>query len=47
MLVQAIETKDFPVLQCGIVVVATLFILINMVVELVYGILDPRIAAKR
>ncbi len=43
LLVQAIFTRDFPIVQAGTLVVAMLVLLINLGVDLLYGILDPRI----
>ncbi|MGG5823614.1 ABC transporter permease [Falsiroseomonas sp. HW251] len=43
LIVQAMEQKDFPVVQAGVMVIATTFVLINFVVDLLYGVLDPRI----
>jgi peptide/nickel transport system permease protein len=43
----AIETKDFPVVQAGVVVISSIFILVNLLVDLSYGILDPRIRLVR
>jgi peptide/nickel transport system permease protein len=42
-LVQAIQAKDIPAVQSVVLFIAVLYILINLVVDLVYGILDPRI----
>ena len=42
-LVQAIQAKDIPAVQCVVLFIAVLYILINLVVDLAYGILDPRI----
>jgi len=47
LIIQAIETKDFPVIQAGIAVIATIFVLINFAVDLLYGVLDPRIRLAR
>ncbi|GGH50898.1 ABC transporter permease subunit [Frigidibacter albus] len=47
LILQAIQAKDFPVIQAGVFVVASLFVLINFVVDLLYGVLDPRIRAER
>lgn len=47
LIVQAIQTNDFPIIQAGIFVIASLFVIINLVVDLLYGILDPRIRATR
>lgn len=43
MLVNGILFRDFPVVQGVVLFVTTAFVLINLAVDLVYGILDPRI----
>jgi peptide/nickel transport system permease protein len=43
----AIESKDFPVVQAGVAVISAMFILINLLVDLTYGLLDPRIRINR
>lgn len=40
---EAIGNRDYPVIQSGILVVATMFVLINLVVDLLYSYIDPRI----
>jgi peptide/nickel transport system permease protein len=42
-LVQAITAKDIPAVQGVVLFVAVLYIVVNLLVELVYGFLDPRI----
>jgi peptide/nickel transport system permease protein len=39
----AVERRDYPVLQGAVLVIAAAFLLINLVVDLVYTRLDPRI----
>lgn len=39
----AIGYRDYPVIQSGILIVATIFIFINLVVDLLYAAVDPRI----
>jgi peptide/nickel transport system permease protein len=41
--VQAIYTRDFPVVQVTVMVTALLFVLINLLADVVYVIVDPRI----
>ena len=41
--VQAILTRDLPLVQAIVFVVATALVFLNLVVDLLYGILDPRI----
>jgi peptide/nickel transport system permease protein len=43
LLVNAIFTRDFPVVQAGTLVIATVVVLVNLGVDLLYGLLDPRI----
>jgi peptide/nickel transport system permease protein len=42
-LVEAIEARNYPVLQAGILFVAIVFVLVNLLVDLSYGLLNPRI----
>jgi peptide/nickel transport system permease protein len=42
-LVQAIQAKDIPAVQSIVLMIAVVYILINLVVDLAYGFLDPRI----
>jgi peptide/nickel transport system permease protein len=42
-LVGAIEARDFPVLQGGILFLAIVFVLVNLVVDISYGYINPRI----
>ena len=41
--VEAINTRDFPVVQAAVFVLASTFVLINMIVDIIYTFLDPRI----
>ncbi|RSD24057.1 ABC transporter permease [Mesobacillus subterraneus] len=40
---EAINYRDYPVIQTGILIIALLFVLINLVVDLLYAAIDPRI----
>ncbi|MCB2017411.1 MAG: ABC transporter permease subunit, partial [Hydrogenophaga sp.] len=42
-LIEAIGRRDYPVVQNGILLVATLVILTNFTVDLLYGVANPRI----
>ncbi|HEY7731221.1 MAG TPA: ABC transporter permease [Gaiellaceae bacterium] len=42
-LVDAIDNRDFPVLQGGILFLAVVFVLVNLVVDVSYGYINPRI----
>ena len=42
-LAEAIKDRDYPVLQGGILFVAIVFVLVNLLVDISYALLDPRI----
>ena len=42
-LVDAIDSRDFPVLQGGILFLAVIFVFVNLLVDLSYAIINPRI----
>jgi peptide/nickel transport system permease protein len=44
LIIKAIFAHDFYLVQGGIIVTAALFVLVNLIVDLTYGILDPRIS---
>jgi peptide/nickel transport system permease protein len=43
MLLQAINTRDFVVVQAAVVIFALVAVVANLVVDLLYAVLDPRI----
>jgi peptide/nickel transport system permease protein len=42
-ILQAVQLRDYPVVQAGALIAASLFIALNLLVDLLYGVLDPRI----
>jgi ABC-type dipeptide/oligopeptide/nickel transport system permease component len=46
LLIQAIYSRDYPLVQGCILVFAILYALVNLLVDLLYGALDPRIQFK-
>jgi peptide/nickel transport system permease protein len=44
--IQGVHARDFPLVQATVVVLATAIVVINLLVDLVYGWLDPRIRAQ-
>ena len=42
-LVDAISQRDYPVLQGGILFLAIIFVLVNLVVDVTYAVINPRI----
>jgi ABC-type dipeptide/oligopeptide/nickel transport system permease component len=43
LVVNAIYEKDFPIVEAAVVVIAAIFVILNLCVDLAYGYLDPRI----
>jgi peptide/nickel transport system permease protein len=43
VIMQGIQSQDFPIIQAGVALVAAIFIVINLLIDLLYGLLDPRI----
>lgn len=41
--VDAIYARDFPVMQTVVIMSATIFVLVNLVVDMLYAVIDPRI----
>ncbi|AGE23924.1 oligopeptide ABC transporter [Geobacillus sp. GHH01] len=44
LMVQAIAARDFPMVQGSVLLVATLFVLVNLIVDIIYTFIDPRIS---
>ena len=43
MMIDAVNSRDYPVVVGTLFVIATLFVALNLAVDLVYGVLDPRV----
>lgn len=41
--VEAVFARDFPVVQAGVILAAVIFVVVNLIVDLSYGFIDPRI----
>jgi dipeptide transport system permease protein len=46
-LIDAIARRDYPVVQAGILVSALVFISVNLVVDLLYAVVNPRLRGER
>lgn len=45
-MVEAIFNRDFPVVQGVVLVVSLIFVAVNLLVDLAYAALDPRIRTE-
>jgi ABC-type dipeptide/oligopeptide/nickel transport system permease component len=43
LIVQAVPGRDFPVIQAGVFVFAVIFVGINLLVDVLYTVVDPRV----
>lgn len=47
LIVGAIQRRDYPIIQGGLLMTAGIFVFVNIVVDLLYGLLDPRVRHGR
>lgn len=43
LIVQSILRRDFPVIQGAVLFTAALFVIVNLIIDISYGIIDPRV----
>jgi peptide/nickel transport system permease protein len=46
LLLNAIFQRDYPVVEASVLIIATTFVVVNFLVDIVYGYLDPRISVS-
>lgn len=46
-LIEALQRRDYPVVQGGVLLVASIIILVNLLVDMLYGVINPRIRHKK
>ena len=46
-LIDSIGRRDYPALQGGVMLISSVVILLNLIVDVVYGVIDPRIRHAR
>lgn len=47
LVIGSIQRRDFPVIQGGLLVTASVFVFVNIVVDVLYGWFDPRVKDER
>ncbi|MFU2054985.1 ABC transporter permease subunit [Gallibacterium anatis] len=45
--IEAIRARDYPVVQSAVLIIATIIILVNLLVDLLYGVVNPRIRYRK
>lgn len=43
LIVQSVSQRDFPVIIAGVFLISLVFVVINLIVDLLYAVLDPRV----
>ncbi len=43
LIILAVQQRDFPVVVGAVTIIATLFVFLNLIVDLLYGVIDPRV----
>ena len=43
LLIQSINTRDYPQVQASILIIALTYIIVNFISDLLYGVVDPRV----
>lgn len=43
LIVQSVSQRDYPVILAGVFLISLIFVIINLVVDILYGFLDPRV----
>lgn len=46
LMIEAIKVRDYPIIQGGVLFVSIAFSIVNLVVDLLYALVDPRIRMK-
>jgi peptide/nickel transport system permease protein len=46
LIVQAIGNRDYPLVQGSLLIVMIMFIVVNLITDLLYGVIDPRISLE-
>lgn len=43
LMIDAVQNRDYPMVQGVVIVIAVIFIALNILVDVIYGVLDPRV----
>jgi dipeptide transport system permease protein len=42
-MIDSVSKRDYPVIQGGLLIIAAIIMLVNLIVDLLYGLINPRI----
>jgi peptide/nickel transport system permease protein len=43
LIVQSVSQRDYPVIIAGVFIISLIFVAVNLIVDILYGFLDPRV----
>jgi peptide/nickel transport system permease protein len=43
--IQSVASRDFPVVQAIVILASAVYVVVNLVTDLLYGVIDPRVSA--
>jgi peptide/nickel transport system permease protein len=43
LILEGVNSRDYALVQAGVLVISTIFVTVNLAVDLIYGLIDPRI----
>ena len=43
LVVQSVSQRDYPVIIAGVFIISLIFVLVNLIVDIIYAYLDPRV----
>ena len=43
LIVQSVSQRDYPVIIAGVFIISLIFVVVNLIVDILYGFLDPRV----
>jgi len=43
LIYQSVSQRDIPMIQSGILLVSLIYVLVNLIVDVLHGLIDPRI----
>lgn len=46
-MIDSIMARDIPVIQGCTVYIAAVFVIVNLIIDLTYGLLDPRVRVSK
>ena len=47
LFLQSIQNADIPIMAAYLLLIASLFVIINLVVDLLYAVVDPRLRVRQ